>query len=107
MDERRAIERLKVGDIGGLEVLVRTHQTRAVRTAYLICHDRALAEDVVQAAFVRAYEKIERFDPERPFGPWFMKVVLNDAIKAASRRERTIRYEEEGDDPVTWLVDQE
>jgi hypothetical protein len=31
MDERRAIERLKRGDIGGLETLVRAHQPRAVR----------------------------------------------------------------------------
>jgi DNA-directed RNA polymerase specialized sigma24 family protein len=54
MDERRAVERLKTGDIGGLEALVRSHQTRAVRAAYLILRDRALAEDVVQAAFVRA-----------------------------------------------------
>lgn len=107
MDERRAIERLKKGDVDGLEALVRSHQTRAVRAAYLIVRDRALAEDVVQGAFVRAYEKIARFDPERPFGPWFMKVVVNDAIKAASRRERTIRFEEGEEDPITRLVDPE
>jgi hypothetical protein len=39
MDERRAIERLKGGDIGGLEVLVRTHHTCAVGTADLSVHD--------------------------------------------------------------------
>jgi RNA polymerase sigma-70 factor, ECF subfamily len=104
MDERRAIVRLKKGDIGGLEPLVRSHQTRAVRAAYLIVHDRALAEDIVQAAFVRAYEKIARFDESRPFGPWFMKVVVNDSIKAATRRERTVRFEGI-DDPVIQLAD--
>ncbi len=105
MDERRAIERLKRGDIGGLEALVRSHQTRAVRAAYLICRDRALAEDVVQAAFVRTYEKIARFDAERAFGPWFMKIVVNDAIKAASRRERMIQFQQGEEDPVSLLVD--
>lgn len=105
MDERRAIARLKQGDVGGLEVLVRSHQTRAVRAAYLIVRDRALAEDVVQAAFVRAYEKIAHFDESRPFGPWFMKVVVNDATKAASRRERTVSYEDESDDPMVQLTD--
>jgi RNA polymerase sigma-70 factor, ECF subfamily len=107
MDERRAIARLKKGDVGGLEVLVRSHQTRAMRAAYLIVRDRALAEDVVQAAFVRAYEKIARFDERRPFAPWFMKVVVNDAIKAASRRERTVSYEDTNDDPVIQLTDTE
>lgn len=94
MEERGAIERLKRGDIGGLETLVRLHQTRALRAAYLIVRDRALAEDVVQEAFVRAYERIGRFDEARPFGPWFAKVVVNDAIKAASRRERAVPAEQ-------------
>lgn len=89
MDEREAIGRLKGGDIGGLEPLMGLYHTRAVRTAYLIARDRAVAEDVAQGAFVRAYEKIGQFDAGRPFGPWFMKIVVNDAVKAASGRERT------------------
>ncbi len=106
MEERRAIERLKRGDIGGLETLVRRHQVRAVQAAYLILRDRSLAEDVAQNAFVRAYEKIAQFDLERPFGPWFMKVVVNDAAKTATRRDRTLPLE--GDDaPAGWLMDPE
>lgn len=87
MEEAEAIAQLKQGDVGGLEALVRGHQVQAVRTAYLITRDRALAEDIVQAAFVRAYERVGQFDSERPFGPWFLRGVVNDAIKAASRRE--------------------
>lgn len=90
MDEREAIGRLKGGDVGGLEPLMGLYHTRAVRTAYLIARDRAVAEDVAQGAFVRAYEKIDQFDADRPFGPWFMKIVVNEAVKAASRRERTV-----------------
>ena len=62
MEEQEAIARLKRGDVGGLEVLVRGHQVRAVRTVFLITRDRALAEDIVQAAFLRAYERIGQFD---------------------------------------------
>jgi RNA polymerase sigma-70 factor, ECF subfamily len=103
MDERRAIERLKGGDPGGLENLVKAHQVRAVRATYLICRDRPLAEDVVQGAFVEPYEKIETFDGRRPFGPWFRRMVVNDAIRAASRRERTTRHG--GGSPVALLED--
>lgn len=104
VDERKAIERLKDGDPGGLEELVKTHQVRAVRAAYLICRDRSLAEDIVQNAFVKAYEKIKSFDQSRPFAPWFTKIVVNDAIKAASRREKTTRYNGE-EDPASLLAD--
>lgn len=93
MEEAEAIAQLKQDDIGGLAALVRKYQVQAVRTAFLITHDRALAEDIVQAAFVRAYERIEQFDTGRPFGPWFLRSVVNDAIKAASRREPWVSLE--------------
>ena len=50
------------------------HYVRAVRTEYLIVRERALAEDVVQGAFVKTYEGIGRFNKTRLFGPWFTKV---------------------------------
>lgn len=98
MDELHAVARLKRGDISGLELLVRVYQVRAVRAAYLIVRDRHMAEDIVQAAFVRAYERIHQFDSERPFGPWFLRGVVNDAIKAAGRRERLVPFESMADD---------
>src|SRR5215470_13605056 len=94
MDEREAIERMRQRDIRGLEVLVRAHQIRAIRTAYLVTRDVALAQDVVQAAFLRAYERIRQLDPARPFAPWFLASVLHDAIKAVSRR--VVRIQQPG-----------
>jgi RNA polymerase sigma-70 factor (ECF subfamily) len=90
MDEDEAIRRLRRGDIAGLEALVRLYQLPALRAAYLIVRERAVAEDVVQTAFVRVYDRIAGFDATRPFGPWFLKSVVNDAIKAASRRAREV-----------------
>jgi RNA polymerase sigma-70 factor, ECF subfamily len=106
MDEHEAVARLKKGDVGALEALVRRYHARAGRAAYLIVRDHALAEDVAQEAFVRAYKGIGRFDSGRPFGPWFMRIVVNEAVGAARGRERTVSYE--GGDagaPVEWLAD--
>jgi RNA polymerase sigma-70 factor (ECF subfamily) len=88
LDETQAIAALRRGDLGGLEALVHRYQLRAIRTAYLIVRDRALAEDLVQAAFLRAYDRIGQFDLSRPFGPWFLRSVVNDAVKAATRQAR-------------------
>jgi RNA polymerase sigma-70 factor (ECF subfamily) len=90
MDEREAIERLKRGDIGGLEFLVRRYQWEAVRVAMLILRDPQLAEDVAQEAFVRVYERIEQFDTGRRFAPWFFRIVANDALKLAQQRQRQV-----------------
>jgi len=105
MEEQEAIARLKRGDIGGLAALVRKYQVQAVRTAYLIIRDRALAEDIVQAAFLRAYERIGQFDAGRPFGPWFLRSVVNDAVKAAARRERQVSLEAGSEGEETSLAD--
>jgi RNA polymerase sigma-70 factor (ECF subfamily) len=85
--EKEAVARLKRGDIGGLQALVCLHQVQAVRASFLICHDLALAEDLVQGAFVRAYERIGQFDESRAFGPWFMRSVVNDTLMALRVRQ--------------------
>jgi RNA polymerase sigma-70 factor (ECF subfamily) len=90
MDEQQAIRQLKSGDIGGLETLVSLYQLRAVRTAFLITRDAALAEDAVQEAFLQIYRSIRHFDPHRPFAAWFMRSVVNAAIKAARKSTRHV-----------------
>ncbi len=109
MDEQQAIARLKQGDPGGLEALVRRYQVPAVHAAYLIVRDRPLAEDVVQAAFLRAAEKIGQFDAHRPFGPWFLRSVANAAIKAANQHKRLVSLDAEAEtesvSPAGWLAD--
>ncbi len=110
MQEHEAVARLKRGDISGLEALVARYQQPALRAAVLVCRDPALAEDLVQAAFVRAYERIGQYDPRRPFGPWFIRGVVNDALKAVTRHQHTPWDAERdaspappADDPVAQL----
>lgn len=100
LDEKEAIRRLKRGDIGGLEALVGRYQVKAVRTAYLITRDPALAEDVVQDCFVRAFHSISGFDISRPFEPWFMRSVVNAAVKSLQRSARQVEVGDEADESI-------
>lgn len=88
MNEHDAIALLKKGNIIGLKTLVQDYQVKAVRTAYFIIQDKRLAEEVVQEAFLRVYERIKQFDEKRPFSPWFFRIVTNLAIKAAKKEVR-------------------
>jgi RNA polymerase sigma-70 factor (ECF subfamily) len=105
MDEQQAIARLKQGDLNGLEFLVRQYQTKAVHTAYLIIGDSALAEDVVHAAFLRIAKRMDQFDTRRPFRPWFLRAVVNDAVKAAKHQKRILSLDEPSEAVLRWLVD--
>ena len=95
MEDQLSISRIKQGDPGGLEALVQTYQVQAVYAAYLIVQDYALAEEIVQSAFVSVVEKIGQFDERRPFAPWFFKIVTNAAIKAARKQARLSALNEE------------
>ncbi len=89
MEEGQAIRLLKAGDLAGLDALSRQYYDRAVRAAYLILHDRAEAEDIVQNAFLHAYDKIHQLASDR-FGPWFLRSVVHAAIKAARKQQRQV-----------------
>ena len=109
MKDQDAISRLKQGDLSGLGTLVRRYQAKAVHAAYTIVLDRALAEDVVQTAFVKIAERMKQFDDERPFAPWFFRIVVNDALKLARKQKRDLSLEEQLDQPAArlaqWLAD--
>ena len=94
MDEQKAIERLKQGDITGLEVLVRNYYHQAVRAVYFIVQEKAQAEDIVQSSFVNLHKKIHQFDQNREFRPWFFRSVVNRAISMERKRKRTVTLQD-------------
>ncbi|MGC1379244.1 MAG: sigma-70 family RNA polymerase sigma factor [Anaerolineales bacterium] len=115
MDEQEAIQSLKRGDIGGLEVLVTCYQVKAIRAAYLITRDQHMAQDVMQDVFLQVYRSIGGFDANRRFESWFMRSVVNAALKAARKAARQLpsssRQGMESDEDEagvqSWLVAQD
>lgn len=104
MEDRIAISRLKQGDLSAVGTLVKRYQVQAVHAAFAIVHDRAQAEDVVQTAFVKVVERIHQFDEERPFPPWFFRIVVNDAVKIAKKQKRTLSLDEQADENTSRLA---
>jgi RNA polymerase sigma-70 factor (ECF subfamily) len=106
-DERAWIRGAQAGSASDLEALFRYHWPRAYRAAFLVVHDHAAAEDIAQEAFLNAVRNLERFDRERPFGPWLHRIVVNRAIDWA--RARIGRREVSGEsylEPTDRLVRQ-
>jgi RNA polymerase sigma-70 factor, ECF subfamily len=105
VDDAIAIQRLKNGDISGLKALVERYELKALRSAYLISQDNAIAEDSVQSAFLRAAKAINHFDSRRPFQPWFMRIVVNETLKRVNQRKRFVYIESEENDPLDYIPD--
>jgi RNA polymerase sigma-70 factor (ECF subfamily) len=79
------------GSEAAVEELFARHWPEAFRTALLIAHDRAAAEDIAQEAFLSALRALPRFDRRRPLRPWLHRIVVNRAIDWA--RARRLRAE--------------
>ena len=79
------------GSERAVEELFARHWPDAYRTALLIAHDRAAAEDIAQEAFLAALRALPRFDRRRPLRPWLHRIVVNRAIDHA--RARRLRAE--------------
>jgi RNA polymerase sigma-70 factor, ECF subfamily len=87
--ERDWVRGAQAGSASDVEALFKAHWSSAFRTAYLVVHDAAAAEDIAQEAFLAAIRRLDRFDRDRPFGAWLHRIVVNRAIDwTRSRRLR-------------------
>lgn len=68
--------------------IFRIHRQRAYGLAYQYTGNKEDALDVVQDAFLRAYQSLRRFDLSRDFGPWLLTIVRNLSIDLLRKRKK-------------------
>jgi len=79
-DEADLLRKAKGGNLFAFEEIVRRYQRRAYAVAVRIVRRHDVADDVVQEAFLRAWQSLPSFDLARPFGPWIARISANLAI---------------------------
>src|ERR1700752_569918 len=96
-----AVARTLSGDREAYRVLVERHGNYVYRLAYRMTGNPHDAEEVVQEAFLRAYQKLQQFAGNAKFGTWVYRIAANYAIdrlrqrkNEASRREQPARLAE-------------
>ena len=107
-DEQVLIIACQKGDMAAYARLVHLYQDTALRTAYLITNDRQAAEDIAQTAFLNALRNIHRFDVARPFRPWFLTILTNEArmYMRSQRRHVSEALDPRLPEPSVSLVNQ-
>ena len=74
------------GDRQAFRALVESLTKEVYNMAYRVTYNEADASDLSQEIFVTLYRNLGRYDPERPFAPWFRRVVTNTAINYRKRQ---------------------
>jgi RNA polymerase sigma-70 factor (ECF subfamily) len=70
------------GDARAFEEIVRRFERPVWSLAFRFTGDAELARDVTQEVFLRLWKNLGRYDPSRPFAPWFLKLATNFALNA-------------------------
>jgi RNA polymerase sigma-70 factor, ECF subfamily len=99
-NDRAAIEAVLAGDRDAYGLLVMRHSRMLFRLAYRMTRNEADADDVVQEAFLRGFQKLETFESRANFGTWIYRIAVHCALdRIESRRRELARRVSEENDP--------
>jgi RNA polymerase sigma-70 factor (ECF subfamily) len=79
------VDRLRGGDPSAMNAIVLRHKARLERVAMNYTRNAADASDIAQETFVRAFERIESFRGDAPFGAWLHHIGVNLALNRARK----------------------
>jgi RNA polymerase sigma-70 factor (ECF subfamily) len=96
-EESILVDAARSGDIGAFESLVRRYDRNVFRIAQHITQNREDAEDVVQDAFLKAYQNLGQFQGQSKFYTWLVRIAVNEALMRLRRRrpERMVSIDED------------
>ena len=103
-EEADLVARLRGGDERAFETLVDRHYATMLAVARGYVRTRAIAEEVVQEAWLGVLNGIDRFEGRSSLRTWIMRIVVNIAISRGEREARLIPFSalasEEDDEPA-------
>src|SRR6202050_4690216 len=103
-DEPILVAAAQNGDITAFETLVGRYERKILRLAQNITQNREDAEDVMQEAFLKAYEHLSGFQGNSRFYTWLVRIAVNQALmKLRKRRPNQVSIDEDvktGDDLI-------
>jgi len=95
-DEPILVAAAQAGDITAFETLVGRYERKILRLAQNITQNREDAEDVMQEAFLKAYEHLSGFQGNSRFYTWLVRIAVNQALmKLRKRRPNQVSIDEE------------
>ena len=101
--DARLVEAARRGDTDAFGRLVQRYERRVIKVIRRFMPDRDTARDFAQDTFLKAFDRLEQFDPSRRFGPWLFRIAVNttyDHLRKIKRKGRWALFSEAGEDRV-------
>ena len=101
------VERLRAGDETAFAILIHQHQTQMLRVARMYVSSQAVAEEVVQEAWIGILQGLERFEGRSSLRTWMYRILTNIAKTRGQREGRSTPFSSiAGDDLDAPAVDE-
>jgi RNA polymerase sigma-70 factor (ECF subfamily) len=81
------VERARDGDDAAFAALVARYERKLIRVLARLVHDEELARDLAQETFWKVYNRLDRFDTSRRFGPWLFRIGVNLGLDLLRRHD--------------------
>ena len=92
-NDHAIVRAVLAGDKDAYGALVAHHSQNVFRVAFRITGDEADADEVVQEAFLRGYQRLESFESRAEFGTWIYRIAVNCALNMISKRKVEATYQ--------------
>ncbi|MEJ7819714.1 MAG: sigma-70 family RNA polymerase sigma factor [Rubrobacteraceae bacterium] len=95
MADNDLVARTLAGDVRAYEELVRRYERLVGRVLYSYARREISVEDLVQETFLRAYDRLNTFNPEYRFKTWLLAIANNLGVDTLRRRREVIEFNPE------------
>ncbi len=93
MDDSQLVQHAAAGDRMAFRQLVLEHSSALYRVALRITAEESAAEDVLQEAWIKAHQRLDRFDGRSRFGTWMHRITVNAALDHLRKQRSRARVE--------------
>lgn len=95
--ELALVNAAREGDMQAFEQLIQKYDRNVFRIAQHITQNREDAEDVVQDAFLKAYQNLNKFQGNSKFYTWLVRIAVNEALMRLRKRkaDKTVSMDED------------
>ena len=97
-DDRRLIQECREGNTAAYGELVSRYQDRLFNTVLRLVNNAEDARDVVQEAFLHAYQSLHSFKGDSLFFTWLYRIAVNTAISMKRKQKPTLRIQPGGEE---------
>lgn len=105
--QRATIDNILGGDLDAYDAVVRQYQGMLLGYAANRLSDIDAAQEVVQLTFIRAYEQLDKYQPERDFGVWLCVICKHFILTELERQRREVRNKDKFGDDLRLRVGEE